>query len=69
LKIGAKDGGNHRGFVGLTWYVTVPRQREPFINAKTETFLAQATPTPTLLWKQRRHSLRQNCETHGDAKP
>jgi hypothetical protein len=49
LKIGAKDSQGNYPVISSDspWYVKVPGASvEPFINAKTETFLAQATPTP-----------------------
>ncbi len=49
LKIGAQDSEGNYPVISSdsTWYVKVPGASvEPFINAKTETFLAQATPTP-----------------------
>lgn len=49
LKIGAKDSEGNYPVISSdsTWYVKVPAASvEPFINAKMETFLAQATPTP-----------------------
>ncbi len=49
LKIGAKDGEGNYPVISSdsTWYVKVPGASvEPFITAKTETFLVQATPTP-----------------------
>ena len=49
LKIGAKDGEGNYPVISSdsTWYVKVPAASvEPFVNARTETFLGQATPTP-----------------------
>jgi hypothetical protein len=49
LKIGAKDSeGNYPAISSdSTWYVKVPAASvEPFLNAKTESFLVQPTPAP-----------------------
>src|SRR5512139_1074571 len=49
LKIGAKDGEGNYPVISSdsTWYVKVSGASvEPFITARTETFLVQATPTP-----------------------
>ena len=52
LKIGAKDSDGNYPVISSnsTWYVTVPAGTvEPFINAKLDTFLMTATPTPSAL--------------------
>ena len=49
LKIGAKDSAGNYPVISSdsTWYVTVPAASvEPFVNAKTDTFLMQPTPAP-----------------------
>ncbi len=49
LKIGAKDSQGNYPVISSdsTWYVTVPAASvEPFVSAKTETFLMEATPIP-----------------------
>ncbi len=49
LKIGTKDSAGNYPVISSdsTWYVTVPAASvEPFITAKLDTFLVQATPTP-----------------------
>jgi hypothetical protein len=49
LKIGARDSAGNYPVISSdsTWYVTVPAASvEPFINAKTDTFLVQSTPVP-----------------------
>ena len=49
LKIGAKDSAGNYPVISSdsTWYVTVPAASvEPFVNAKVDTFLVQATPAP-----------------------
>jgi hypothetical protein len=49
LKIGAKDSEGHYPVISseATWYVKVPAASvEPFINARMETFLAEAAPAP-----------------------
>jgi len=50
LKIGAKDSAGNYPVISSdsTWYVKMAGANvEPFITAKTDTFLVQATPTPT----------------------
>ncbi len=49
LKVGAKDSEGNYAVISSdsTWYVQVaPFNVEQFVNAKTETFLVQPTPTP-----------------------